>query len=930
MRSKLHPAVIGLIALVVVLCLSLVAYGFSAGLGVTQPQSGGKLTREASVKRAGEDFPTLGQTARFGVANADRQGYGAAAEGQYLAYVQQQGVSGQQGDGSVALETFQGSYMPGSIDIGKWTGNTEYDGSGMTLPGTIVIPAPSDASGFGYGVALSHGRLIVSAKWSQQIFVYDMTGSLLRTISKPVDTARYHIGNFAESIAADGDTLLIGAPNSKVDDLEDAGMAFSLDLSDPSSLPQPLLAPKQDPSIKAGALAGQALAVSKTAYAIGAPGYITEIAGTPRITGLVQLFDQAGSLSHDLTVDTGVGSYPRAEGSSRAGLGRSLAFSGDGKTIYAGDPSWDRGTDGDNQVGRVLVFDTTSGAAGKDIEITDPAGASYVGGSVAVGKSAAGNDTLYVSYQGQDGSQPANPEGFVAGYAVTKNGPELRQTLKRFNGVDARFGSMGLLGGAIVPYSYTSNTGASNPDDEYHQRLLVTGGDYVYNFEDQLNLNLAKESDPPTGTRVFPGQDITYTLKIENPNPVSSSVHTTVSDDLSGVLDYAEGGQVSSLAVDPSTAGPAPVFDQAGKKITWTGDVPGRKTASITYKIKVKKSQDPLYYQGTIKNVFSSDRSTDQPSTEQKLGKVDMKKTLLDAHGDEVATANSVAYDQDYSYLLSISNHTDTDVDSVTMTDDLGKLMDKVDFDSSAVTSDPAAAGVTSYDQANKILTWTGPLAAHSTVKLNLPIHTHDAQSAGANLVLENFMTGDRGPDSNTVSNPLVGVSLDKKAQNASGVSIGSVGNGQQVHYQIVYTNTTGVTVYRAEISDDLTQVLANASVPEHLNATSSDATHVLAQPTFTSPHLQWEDRSGIKPGEVVTISYDVTAHPNVPKGASLKNSATSKQTTDNPSTEVKFSHPLSTLPLTGGRLMAMVMLVLTGFGLVVIAIYIRRSRQEI
>lgn len=875
----------------------------------------------ASRSMAPIDFPNLGQTARFGDLNNDRQGYGAAAYGNHLAYVLNQGIPGGADDGAVALESFAGSYIKGSADTAAWSGNIDYVGG--TPAGTVVLKPPvgSGASGFGYGLAMNEKYVFVCAKWSQQVFVYDLSGRPVRVIAKPTDGPRYKIDNFAESIALNGDTLLIGAPNSTVDGMEDAGMAFSLDLSLRTSLPEPLLAPQGDLSIQEGALVGQTVALSSHKYAIGAPGYVTTSSGKNYITGLVQLFSAKASWRRDLTVNMNEGSYPGADDGSVAGLGRSLAFSNDGTKLYAGDPSYDPASVWGSQVGHVMTFDTESGTAGGDISVD---GGRYIGGSLGVGQSAAGTDALYVSYQSSDGSV-----GYLAGYAVTSKGIERRQTLSPFNAHDSRFGSLGLLGGAIVPYSFTSDTNVAGASEKIvHQRLLVTGQDFVYNFEDQLPLELEKVSDPAPGTRVFPGQEISYTLKIRNPNPKTSPVVTSISDDLSGVLDYAEEGRLSDLGVDSEGAN-APTFDQAGKRLKWSGSVAGGSSLNIAYRIKVKKSQNPDYYRGSIKNRFNSDRSADEPSTEHELGKIDVNKTIFDKKDVSLPSGTALGRDQDYSYQLTIANHTDTDAPLTTVIDDLSAVIDDADFNAADLSVSPAMGNI-AYDPTTHKLTWSGALKSSGMVKISVPIHTHKSGEVRGNDTMENALVNDRGPDSGRLTSPLKDIQLDKQAQNDVGMDVSSAARGKSIHYKVTYVNKTGATLYNASIVDDLSNVLMNAKAPTGLKASSSDAGHAVSQPTFTNPDLKWHDTSGIKPGETITITYEVEVKAGAERGDCLINSVTSTQSSDRPTKSVKIIVPVSNLPMSGGRLIAMVLLVLAGVGLVIVAVGIRRSRQEV
>jgi fimbrial isopeptide formation D2 family protein len=876
-----------------------------------------KLAGLSRSSVADKDFPQLGQTARFGDSGNDRQGYGAAAYDNHVAYVVNQGVPTGVEDGEVDIETFTGSYEDGAEDTAKWTGNIDYPTAKPVGTIKLLPPAGSRASGFGYGVAMNKNYVVVSAKWSQQIFVYDYSGACVQTINKPEDDARYAVDNFGESIALAGTVLLAGAPNSTVDGFDDAGMVFRVDLGTGTS--SPLLAPENDPSIQEGALAGQSVAIGGKRFAVGAPGYMTAQGSKDYITGLVQMFSTNQAFEGNLTVDMAKGSYPAYGDTSVAGLGRSIVFGNDGKTLYAGNPSCDTAASWSRQVGRISVYDTDTKTESYSIVVNDGA---YVGGALAIGTSNLGNDTLYVSYQTSDGSA-----GMLAGYAIMSKGAQFRATITPYKFSDSRFGALGLLGGAIVPFSHDSETKVDGVSKKVtHQRLLVTGENFVYVFEDQLPLKLEKVADPVDGTRVFPGQSITYSIKASNPNPRTSPATATITDDLSGVLDFAKDSAVTDLSVDPADAG-APVFDSSAKKLTWNGQVQGKSSLSVGYKMTVKKSQNASYYDSEIMNRASCDRSDDAPQTTHKLGKIDVDKVILDAKGHQLASNAKLGLDQDYSYLLSIKNQTDTDAPIATVVDDMSSVLDDADFNAADITVTPAGSGSVRYDTGSHGLTWSGALKSGAEVKITVPIHTHKSDATGGDRTMSNGLSNDRGPDAKDVVSPIGDVGLAKEARNAQGLVVSRVMRGRLVRYEITYTNNTDVTLYNASFADDLSRVLPNAGHPTDLKAVSSDSAHVVAQPTFDGTDLRWSDTSGIKPGEVITFTYQVSVNADAERDSTLVNSVASTQSTDKAEKKVVIYVPVSVLPLSGGTLAVMVSLMVFGVALIVLAIVMSRRQ---
>ncbi|WEV41883.1 isopeptide-forming domain-containing fimbrial protein [Bifidobacterium sp. ESL0682] len=866
-------------------------------------------------------FPDYGQSARFGVAGNDRQGYAAAAYGNHLAYVSQQGRPGMSGDGSVVIETFTGDYSTPNTDASAWTGNLDH--AGGVLPGSITVAAPADASGFGYGVAMDASRLVISAKWSQQVFVYDLNGVLQRTINAPVDDDRVQADNFAESVALNGDMLAIGAPNSTVDGKGDAGAVFTVDLGNPTSAPAALLPAKGDPSIKEGALAGQSVAVKGTMVAAGLPGYVTKVGDASVTTGLVQLY-QANVWKADLVVDPASGSYPSANGPSMAGLGRALAFSNDGSTLYAADPSWDSATTWGAQRGAVLAFNTESGAIAHTITLQN---ANYFGGSLAVGDAEAGNDTLFVAYRDTDGDD----KGRVRGYAVASDGAVVdKATLQPSDAAgDVGFGSLGLLGGSIVPYSVVGQDGAK------HRRLFVTSRDANYNFETQHGLSLTKSVNPGSGTRVFPGQKLTYTLTATNSNPKGSLMETTVKDDLTDVLAYSKSGALEGLnaVFDPSTSTPAvPNVDLGSKTLVWSGSIPGGSSLTITYSIVVGKSEKAKYYDGSVKNVFSSDRSQDVPATNNPLGKIDTTLGIEDADGNPVPAGTSLGKDQDYVYVVTVGNDTDTDAPAFSATGDLNGIVDDGTVGQSGISTDSGSAV---YDPATGKVTWNGTVPSGKKVKIKIPFHTNAAGTSpnGDSSIVGN-VDNPLGPNPEQSKDALVDVGLKKEVYKANGSQpIATVKPGAKMRYDVVYENTTGVTLGKADILDDLSNVLKSATGPTDLSATSSDSAHVLKAPTFNAAkkQLQWSG-TGLKPGERVTLSYTVTVRRDVERDVEIHNAVSSPQTSLAPSTTVKTlaaGETVGTLPLTGKQAWILLLCVLVGLVVIGASYVIRRKSRS-
>lgn len=918
-----------IVGILIVVCLTLSSFALTAvarrgddGRGIASSTGVGVRSGLVAGSRLPgtdkSDFPRLVQDARF--TGGDRVGYGAAASGKRLAYVESQGAPGGSGDGAVVVQTLSSD----SNGVSAWSGDAD---NASAPAGSVRIAAPAAVSGFGYQVALNDQYVVVGAKWSQEVLVFDLSGALARTIDAPADSDRYEVDNFGESLALDGNSLAIGAPNSTVDDVDDAGMGFVVDLSDAASVPTPLLAPKGDASIVEGALAGQTVAVHGGSVALGAPGQERTVAGVDSLTGGVQLFS-GSRFVRDLNVDESQGSYPAADASTaRAGLGRSLAFSSDGGQVLAGDPSWDSSTPWTEQRGVVYRFDVADGSVNSTLKGTE--GTQYFGSSVAVGDAPGGSDTVFVGYRAGAGA------GRVAGYAVPATGGEAQRAT--FQPLDVAgedgFGSLGLLGGALVANTFTEN-GVG------YRNLLVSARGGVYHFGTPIPLKLSKSAGRTEGSRVFPGQRLTYTLTAVNPN--RGPVETALTDDLSGVLPYSRSGTVDNVTVstDPAGAAPgAPVVDTDAARLTWKGAVPGESAqgpgkVTVAYSVTVLRSQDASYYQGSIENTFVSDYSQDEPKTSNGLGRIDVDKRLLAVSSDgaltPVAEASSVAFGQQYVYEMTVSNPMPADAIAdpvdVTVSDDMHDVVDDASVENASLAGDSPIGAVT-WDDASSPgkVVWKGTLdkGQQAVVRIQVTTYPADHSPAGDHRLINQAMN-DRGPDSVSVKNDVSTVDLGKgafgSATSSDGVS--SVRKGKDLFYRVTYRNSTGVTVYDASLKDDLSGVLGSAGKPMDLSAVSSVTDHKLAAPIFdqASGVLSWSDSSGVAPGETVTVSYRVTVKSDAHSGSSLVNGVQSPQSVQRPTTRVNVQgmDPVSHLPFTGGsRALWLVLALILGVFLV-------------
>jgi hypothetical protein len=245
-------------------------------------------------------------------------------------------------DGDLAVYT--GRYRStsaagtGLVQVARWA-------QGPAQAGWVVtdLPVPADARGYGVSVAVDEesGRVAVGALTTQQVVIYAQAGpdewQVERVLTPPTDPRVAAVRSFGESVALDGDTLVVGAPNSTVDGRANAGVAYAFDLADGSA--RPLL--PDTGLVVADAIAGQSVAAADGTIAVGAPQVRRTLdfyGGAFRVGG-VYIWDaadlDAGASLTTQPVGEAAKSVPPSTGGGPA-FGYGLAVVGN--RLYVGSP----------------------------------------------------------------------------------------------------------------------------------------------------------------------------------------------------------------------------------------------------------------------------------------------------------------------------------------------------------------------------------------------------------------------------------------------------------------------------------------------------------------------------------------------------------------------------------------------------------------
>ena len=108
----------------------------------------------------------------------------------------------------------------------------------------------------------------------------------------------------------------------------------------------------------------------------------------------------------------------------------------------------------------------------------------------------------------------------------------------------------------------------------------------VENLPNDPGMHVKKSSDPASGERVNPGQEISYSVQVKNTGNVDLKP-AKVDDDLSDVLDNATFVEGSAKAKIGDADAAAPSVDTKAAKLNWRGELKVGETATLTYKVKV-------------------------------------------------------------------------------------------------------------------------------------------------------------------------------------------------------------------------------------------------------------------------------------------------------------------------------------------------------
>ncbi|MET8980910.1 hypothetical protein ABZX85_35445 [Streptomyces sp. NPDC004539] len=364
---------------------------------------------------------------------------------------------------------------------------------------------------------------------------------------------------------------------------------------------------------------------------------------------------------------------------------------------------------------------------------------------------------------------------------------------------------------------------------------------------DGPDVTLVKTSSPQ-GAK--PGATVTYTVTATNNGKGDASAFT-FTDDLSDVVDDATfvNGSIDSGAGRGT-------YDSGAKKLTWTGPVAAGRTATVTYRVTVNV---PPAGNGVLNNALTA------PGTNCETGTTDDSCTDSNGGGTARITMRKTASPSGpvipgtkVTYTVAVTNGTDFAYPGATFTDDLTDVVDDATYGGDAT----ASAGTVSYTAPK--LSWTGDVPANSTVTVTYSATVNSPDTGNASLANAVESTGDTNCAAGSADqkcSETVAVGILRIAKTAS---TSAPRPGQQVTYTVTVRNVGTGTYTGASFSDDLTDVVDDATFDNDQNASGGKV-------SYSAPTLSWS--GDIAAGGSRTVTYSVTVD-NPPGGDKRLNNA--------------------------------------------------------
>ncbi|KJL22267.1 hypothetical protein RN51_02147 [Microbacterium oxydans] len=225
--------------------------------------------------------------------------------------------------------------------------------------------------------------------------------------------------------------------------------------------------------------------------------------------------------------------------------------------------------------------------------------------------------------------------------------------------------------------------------------------------------------------------------------------------------------------------------------------------------------------------------NTPPSTTTTPVGGYTVTKTSDPASGSIVAIGDEI------TYTITVAHVGTAAVPGANLLDDLSGVLDDAAFNDDAT----ASGGTVDFDEASGELSWVGDLITGDTVTITYSVTV----TGGGDGSLDNVVISDRCEDSCVTTHSVGGFVFSKAANPASGATVAT---GQTVTYTLTVTQTGAAPVAGANVTDDLSGVLDDATWNDTAIASSGTVER-------SGESLVWSGDLGT--GQVVTITYSVT-----------------------------------------------------------------------
>ncbi|WP_256788232.1 putative Ig domain-containing protein [Frankia sp. AvcI1] len=344
-------------------------------------------------------------------------------------------------------------------------------------------------------------------------------------------------------------------------------------------------------------------------------------------------------------------------------------------------------------------------------------------------------------------------------------------------------------------------------------------------------------STSPDVATVVPGNTVNYTTTITNSGETPYT-GVTVTDALAGLLDDAVyNGDVSASSGAATYTAPT---------ISWTGNVALGAVVTITFSVTVL---DPDPGDKILASIVTSDAvgSSCLPASGNPACRSNVVVLTPALTIEQTANENNAVPGQVLVYTVRVTNSGQTVYPAATFSNPLSAVLDDATYNADVTASTGTASFV------GATLSWTGSLnpGATATITYSVTVRNPDPGNQSLASTIVSTTTGSNCPSGGsdprcTVVLPVVAAALLTFTKESD---VPSVAAGGTVHYTVTVTNA-GLTPYLgAAFTDDLTDVLTDATY--HADAVAS-----AGAVSYTAPVLSWT--GDVPASGSVTITYSV------------------------------------------------------------------------